>query len=49
MIDLPRLTSLRLGLFALAGDWRENRRKIPTEPFNYMNQLILRRGTAGMK
>ena len=40
--DLPKLQSIQLGVAALAGDSRDNRKTIRDEPYNYKNTLIMR-------
>ena len=40
--DLPKLQSIQLGSWALAGDGRADRQTINTEPFNYKNTLTMR-------
>ena len=40
--DLPTLQSIRLGSFALEGDYDDSQKTIQEEPFNYKNTLIMR-------
>ena len=40
--DLPKLQSIQLGDGALNGDWRDNRKTISDEPYNYKNTLTMR-------
>ena len=40
--DLPKLQSIQLDDYALAGDDDDNRKTINTEPYNYKNTLTMR-------
>ena len=40
--DLPKLQSIQLGNDALDGDWRDDRKTISTEPYNFKNTLTMR-------
>ena len=40
--DLPKLQSIQLGDYALEGDWRDDRKTISDEPYNYKNTLTMR-------
>ena len=40
--DLPKLQSIQLGQWALAGDWGDDRKTISDEPYNYKNTLTMR-------
>jgi len=41
-LDLPKLQSIQLGGWALAGDGRDDRKTISNEPYNYNNTLTMR-------
>ena len=41
-IDLPTLQSLTIGSWSLQGDYRDNRKTISREPYNYKNTLRMR-------
>ena len=41
-IDLPTLQSLTIGSWSLQGDYRDNRKTISSEPYNYKNTLRMR-------
>ena len=40
--DLPKLQSIQLGISALEGDDRDNRKTISKEPYNYKNTLTMK-------
>ncbi|KAK8798895.1 hypothetical protein WA588_005456 [Blastocystis sp. NMH] len=40
--NLPKLQSIQLGWFALWGDYRDDRKTISDEPYNYKNTLTMR-------
>ena len=40
--DLPKLQSINLGWVSLKGDWRDDRKTISDEPYNYKNTLTMR-------
>ena len=40
--DLPKLQSIQLDRWALAGDWGDDRKTINNEPYNYKNTLTMR-------
>jgi len=40
--DLPKLQSIQLDEYALAGDGRDDRETISEEPYNYKNTLTMR-------
>ena len=40
--DLPKLQSINLGWVALQGNWRDDRKTISDEPYNYKNTLTMR-------
>ena len=40
--DLPKLQSIELGEGALYGDYRDGRKTISNEPYNYNNTLTMR-------
>ena len=40
--DLPKLQSIQLSAWALAGDERDDRTTISDEPYNYKNTLTMR-------
>ena len=40
--DLPKLQSIQLGSWALAGDGRDDRKTISTKPYNYKKKLTMR-------
>ena len=40
--DLPKLQSIQLDYGALEGDWRDNRKTISDEPYNFKNTLTMR-------
>ena len=40
--DLPKLQSIQLGRWALAGDGRDDRKTITVNPYNYKNTLTMR-------
>ena len=40
--DLPKLQSIQLGGYTFWGDYRDPRKTISTEPFNYKNTLTMR-------
>ena len=40
--DLPKFQSIQLGRAAIRGDWRDNRKTISDEPYNYKNTLTMR-------
>ena len=40
--DLPKLQSIQLGIDALFGDNRDDRRTISDEPYNFKNTLTMR-------
>ena len=42
--DLPKLQSIQLGQWALAGDDRGDRETISDKPYNYKNTLTMRSG-----
>ena len=42
-IDLPTLQSLTIGSWSLQGDYRDNRKTISSEPYNYNNTLRMRK------
>ena len=41
-IDLPTLQSFHIGSWSLQGDYRDNRKTISSEPYNYKNTLRMR-------
>ena len=43
--DLPKLQSIQLGMYALHGDGRDNRKTISNEPYNFKNTLTMRSET----
>ena len=40
--DLPKLQSIQLGDFALAGDDRDDRKTISNKPYNFKNTMTMR-------
>lgn len=40
--DLPKLQSIVLDANALEGDFSDDRKEIPVEPYNYKNTLTLK-------
>ena len=40
--DLPKLQSIQLGLSALVGDGRDDRKTISDKPYNFNNTLTMR-------
>ena len=40
--DLPKLQSIQLGYGALQGDYRDDRKTISYEPYDYKNTLTMR-------
>ena len=41
-LDLATLQSIQLGEDALSGNYRDDRKTISTEPYNYKNTMIMR-------
>ena len=41
-IDLPTLQSFHIGSWSLQGAYRDNRKTISSEPYNYKNTLRMR-------
>lgn len=41
-LDLPKLTSIKLGSYSLAGDDENHCKVVAEEPFNYINMLIMK-------
>ena len=40
--DLPKLQAIRLSIWALAGDGRDDRKTIDVAPYNYKNTLSMK-------
>ena len=40
--DLPKLQSIQLDRYALAGDYRDDRKTIRNPPYNFKNTLTMR-------
>lgn len=41
-VDLPQLQSVCLNDSAFQGDWKMERKGIPTTPYNYKNTLVMK-------
>lgn len=41
-VDLPQLQSVCLNDSAFQGDWKMERKGIPTKPYNYKNTLVMK-------